>query len=336
MNNNLIERKQNFTLNRKIVYIDSNDRDVLRFSDANNFQISLPQTYNYVESIRLLYIQTASNIYNISNYLQNNILYFRHINNNNIVKITLLDGCYNNDTLVTAIKYQLENNTNLQNISVKYSKVTNKIYFFMTSAFKEYIIDCTYSNINDYNTCNNYCVFNQHSNWGLGYILGFNKKRYQFIQPEKNIYLINPSELIINTSDHSYTGYLLIEPENIVNIYNDSHIYLSLDNLNKGDTLYPYINNRSNVNIGNVNSVFAQIPIINSDNMLNYNSNDCLLNNMSYFQPPLEKLERLSIRFYYHNGMPVDFKNTNIVMTLEINQIKNEIKKYDVRTPFTI
>ena len=335
MNNNLIERKQNFTLNRKIVYIDSNDRDVLRFSDANNFQISLPQTYNYVESIRLLYIQTASNIYNISNYLQNNILYFRNINNN-IVKITLLDGCYNNDTLVTAIKDQLENNTNLRNISVKYSKVTNKIYFLIGSTSTTYSIDCTYSNINDYNTCNNYCVFNQHSNWGLGYILGFNKKRYQFIKPDKNIFLINPQERLINNQNNEYNFFILIEPDNIVNIYNDSHIYLSLDNLNKGDTLYPYINNKSNVNIGNVNSVFAQIPIINSDNMLNYNSNDCLLNNMSYFQPPLEKLERLNIRFTYHNGMPVDFKNTNIVMTLEINQIKNEIKNYDVRTPFTI
>tara|TARA_Y100000389_G_scaffold64410_2_gene60469 strand:+ start:768 stop:1772 length:1005 start_codon:yes stop_codon:yes gene_type:complete len=334
MNNNLIERKQNFTLNRKIVYIDSNDRDVIRFPDTNTFQISLPQTYNYVESIRLLYIQTVSNIYNISNYLQNNILYFRN-SNNNIVKITLLDGCYNNDTLVTAIKNQLD--TNLLNISVKYSKVTNKIYFINTGiSASNYMIDCTYSNINDYNTCNNYCVFNQHSNWGLGYILGFNKKRYQFINPEKNFFLIDPPECIINTSDHNFNGHSLIEPHNIVNIYNDSHIYLSLDNLNKGDTLYPYINNKSNVNIGNVNSVFAQIPIINSDNMLNYNSNDCLLNNMSYFQPPLEKLERLNIRFTYHNGMPVEFKNTNIVMTLEINQIKNEIKNYDVRTPFTI
>jgi len=334
MNNNLIERKQNFTLNRKIVYIDSNDRDVIRFPDTNTFQISLPQTYNYVESIRLLYIQTVSNIYNISNYLQNNILYFRN-SNNNIVKITLLDGCYNNDTLVTAIKNQLD--TNLLNISVKYSKVTNKIYFINTGiSASNYMIDCTYSNINDYNTCNNYCVFNQHSNWGLGYILGFNKKRYQFINPEKNFFLIDPPECIINTSDHNFNGHSLIEPHNIVNIYNDSHIYLSLDNLNKGDTLYPYINNKSNVNIGNVNSVFAQIPIINSDNMLNYNSNDCLLNNMSYFQPPLEKLERLNIRFTYHNGMPVEFKNTNIVMTLEINQIKNEIKNYIVRTPYTI
>lgn len=336
MDYNLIERKQNFTLNRKIVYIDTNDRDVIRFPNNNNFQISLPQTYNYVESIRLLYIQTSSNVYNISSYLQNNILYFRNNTNNNIEKIIILDGCYNNETLVAAIKNQLENNIILQNISVKYSKVTNKIYFIINSLSSNYDIDCTYSNINDYNNCNNYCVYNQHSNWGLGYILGFNKKRYQFIQPDENIFLINPAEYLITQHKNDFNLFNLIKPENIVNIFNDSHIYISLDNLNKGDTLYPYINNKSNVNIGNVNSVFAQIPIINSNNMQNYNSNDCLLNNMSYFQPPLEKLERLNIRFTYHNGIPVDFKNTNIVMTLEINQIKNEIKNYIVRTPYTI
>ena len=67
------------------------------------------------------------------------------------------------------------------------------------------------------------------------------------------------------------------------------------------------------------------------------NNTECFLhNNLSYFQPPIEKLSKLRIKIRYHNGMLVDLQNFNISMVFEINQIRNEMKDYNVRKPFTL
>ena len=43
MNHELIDRLQNFTLDRKILYIDTNDRDINRWPSLCDFEISCPQ-----------------------------------------------------------------------------------------------------------------------------------------------------------------------------------------------------------------------------------------------------------------------------------------------------
>ena len=93
----LIERLQNFTLDRKIVSIDTNDRDKSRWPNANEFEVSLPQTYTNVESIRLLNIQIPNKLYNISEHLQNNKMIIKC--NSDKFMITLEDGYYNNSNM---------------------------------------------------------------------------------------------------------------------------------------------------------------------------------------------------------------------------------------------
>ena len=71
MSNLLIDRQQNFVLNSKILSIDSDDRDITKWPNPANFEIRCPQSFNNVESIRLMNVNTPNNFYNISNYLQN-------------------------------------------------------------------------------------------------------------------------------------------------------------------------------------------------------------------------------------------------------------------------
>ena len=127
MNDQLIDRLQNFTLDRKILYIDSNDRDISRWPNPYEFEISCPQNYINVESIRLVNIQTINKCYNISEYLQNNKLICSISGQEEV--IILDDGYYNytqlQDSLQNVLNSKFSNNPNF---IVKYNSVNRKMY----------------------------------------------------------------------------------------------------------------------------------------------------------------------------------------------------------------
>ena len=81
-------------------------------------------------------------------------------------------------------------------------------------------------------------------------------------------------------------------------------------------------------------SAFAKIPIIASPNRINFESGKSHLDAFTQFNPPLERIQKLKFKFRYHNGRLVDFSNTPLNFTIEINQLRNEILKHqNVRTP---
>ena len=305
--NNIISRNQNFILDSKILYINSDDRNIEKYPNANSFEINMPQAYKNVESIRLLNIQFPSNLYNISEELQNNKLI---LNKTKIIKIP--DGYYTIDKLITEIK----NNT--IDFDISYNNTTNKFNLSANTDCSLSFHDISYIN------CNSKCVYEQHSKWGLGYILGFNKyEKVDNIFDYKNPRIVNIKNGIGINSD------------NFVDIDNNRNIVMSIDKYNKADSILPYINNtNNNSNVGLVNSVFVKIPIIKNEYNQNFHNFESNYSNMSFFQPPITALEKLKFEFKYDNDIPVDFKNYNITFTLEINQISNQIKKYEVRKPF--
>ena len=331
MSNLLIDRQQNFVLNSKILSIDSDDRDITKWPNPANFEIRCPQSFNNVESIRLMNVNTPNNFYNISNYLQNNKLLIRDntsralavaagaasIPDDTLHIIDISDGKYNIEELMLALNTQTSNYS--IDISFTYNNISNKINVTHNS-FKKYILDFTvnlsynssYFYDNNNNTHSMGCTINiyeQHSNWGLGYMLGFNKQKYN-----------------VNN---------LLEPPNQINLNLNNFIYLEIDKLNRADEIKPFLtNNRSNENNGIVNSFFAKIPIIMSEYNQNLTNKDNYVNNLCFFQPPIDNLSKLKFKFRYHNGLLIDLNNHNISLTLEINQINNELKNYNVRQPF--
>jgi len=112
---------------------------------------------------------------------------------------------------------------------------------------------------------------------------------------------------------------------------------IEAEKLNNADEIKPYLIDKiNNTNSGIVNSFFAKVPIIKSNYNQSINNKECYIEGVSYYQPPLEKISKIKFRFRYHNGLLVDFQNFNVSLTLEINQIRNEIKNYDVRSPFLL
>ena len=63
----LIQRTQNYYLQRKLVSFHSEDRDAKKWPNSNEFEIQLPEAMTNVQSIRLLEIEFPSNYYSFSN-----------------------------------------------------------------------------------------------------------------------------------------------------------------------------------------------------------------------------------------------------------------------------
>ena len=337
----LIERLQNFTLDRKILSIDTNDRDKLRWPNANEFEVSLPQTYTNVESIRLLNIQIPNKLYNISEHLQNNKMIIKC--NSDKFMITLEDGYYNNSNICKTIENKILKNFTefpVGDFSVNFNVVSQKPHFISkTKDFSLIFFDSDiFYNSSSISPCNNN-VYDQHSNWGLGYILGFDDKNWV----ESHAVTDNLNSDIFfyyNTTQLGLQPIEVIIPPKQTELNQNQFIYLEIDKYNTSDEIKPFINDRlNNTNTGLVNSYFAKIPIkynTYDGNSINQSlsSKDDFIDSLSYYQPPIEKISKFKIKFRYHNGLPVDLGNLNISLCLEINQIRNEMKNYNVRTPF--
>jgi hypothetical protein len=302
----LIKTSHNFVLDRKVLFIDSNDRDIERWPSASEFEINCPQNYTNVESIRLSSIMLPNFFFNISEQLRTNKMIVEYDNSSTI--ITLNDGYYNYTQLQETLRTKFIAIDN--RFDVSYNSINRKFTFLNASIVFTFRFDLP----NDYNCVkDNYKtdVYAQHSNWGLGYILGFDKKKYT--SSSNAIVSPNPSDLEQNKC-----------------------IYIELEKYNKCDEIKPFLYySYNNANSGIVNSAFAKIPIYP------FQDNKGLVNegyfeNISYYQPPIDKIAKLKLKFRYHNGMLVDFHNFNVSLSLEINQIRNEMNNYEVRSPHKV
>jgi hypothetical protein len=329
-NNPLVKTKHNFVLDRKILLIDSDDRDIERWPHSSEFEIRCPQIYNNVESIKLVNIMLPNFLYNISEYLKTNKMILEISGTTHTIVIQ--DGYYKHSQLKLALQKKL--NSIDPSFVVAFNELNNKYYFGHPNRNKTFKFK--FDKVIDYSTCNkdNYKVdvFSQHSEWGLGYILGFDKTTY--------VSKVTADDDILSFAD-APTRWIdissnVLVSQNPSNLEDNVFIYIELDKYNKSDELKPYLYyNNSNTSSGIINGAFAKIPHTLSLNN-NCTVNDGYLDNVSYFQPPIDKIAKIKLKFRYHNGMLVDFNNFNISLSLEINQLRNEMNNYEVRTPYKI
>ena len=67
----LIPREQTFVLDRKLMTIHSEDRDVVQWPNANQFEINLPTTYTSVSTLQLVECNITTTNYTFSKEYQN-------------------------------------------------------------------------------------------------------------------------------------------------------------------------------------------------------------------------------------------------------------------------
>ena len=338
--------------NKKILTIHSEDRDINKWPDPNEFEVYLPDNYSNVESINLTNISITNNFYNISEYLFNNYLPYKQ--NNEERYLIIPDGFYTPDQLAFTLTKLIQRSYNSSidaKIFVLYDRIKNKFVFFcdcqanIAINFELSFDKFYYTDIlcKDKKFLNPDKFSKQYSHWGLGYNLGFEKISYDISQNISfetdnnvtNFYNLNYFDFSLNNPLNIDLGkisdisnYYFRYSENQIDLNPPNTIYMEIDKHNYCDEITPY-QYRSNYLYCNdynstINSYFAKILFLTQNSsigkkMTSTNHEGYISQGHLNCKNPIEKLTRLKFKFRYHNGELVNFDNINFNFTLEFN-----------------
>ena len=368
----LIPREQTYVLDRKLVSVHSFDRDIKKWPNSNYFEIDLPQSLQKIQSMRLLNISLPSNQYVFSNEYQNTKLKFTIFvppipGIPHYLTITISEGSYTPDQLAMEIETKMNKATasilgihtaNYNFFRCKYNAVTNKFWFGnLRDKFNLDFDDQLIYNID----CNQVNVWSHYTRWGLPAYLGYKKQVYhsKLTPPDEwhrdlpgdpfgfdyemedgsgNEWLRDPSKnQVVNLDDLSANP---LDPSGICNldIMGDDYIYMQVEKYNSMDEIEPYSENTggwfNNDYAGKVKCAFAKIPVRCLPYSQMYDSTRAFIANISHYNPPIERIDRLRFKFRYHDGRLVDFKCLPFTFTLEFNMLRDEqLRAMLVRVP---
>lgn len=395
----LIPREQTFSVNRKILTVHSEDRDINKWPNANHFELQLPQTYTNVETIAFVEYSFPTYYYTFSNESQNTKITFTAVistaayGQTNPITITISPGFYSHAQLAAEMQNQLNlavralssSLSSYDNFRVFYDEVRQRLLFGNTTDPFTFIYNAPESY--DSEPCYAPCIstsaaatataaqpsatirWNQYTNWGLGYNLGFvkclpsecgnpndvisaNRAAAIAVTSSQRVnYVINASPPAVGyewlTVPSGATGYVLVPP-NPPSLNGYSDMYVEIDRYNYLDEMQPYSthtsNSRNNDYNGIVNSAFAKIPlntkptkiVSNLEYMYGDEPQDTSQGFATFF-PPLDKLSKLKFKFRYHDGTLVDFGGQNFSFTVALYMYRDEIARYKhLRAPFVM
>jgi hypothetical protein len=322
----IIKKSRDYILNKKLLSVHSGDRDISKWKNSNEFEITLPENIKNVESIKLNSISISNKTPVFSTLFQNNKFQFKFSSGTETKVVELDEGTYTMDQLTTSI----ENKMNLNDSSgfkCKYNDVTGKLWFGHES--KEF--NLLFDNKQNYKitNLNTKIMHDKEYKWGLPAFLGYKKETYTSKSSTNNKTFSHETTPWLNISaTGSPCNFIDIETGYDVDMVDTSPydtIYMEIEKYNSLDEISEYSKhnsmNRDKDYNGKVNSAFAKIPLINNHYTLLSKSNS---NNASYHSPPIENLSKLKFKFRYHNGLPINLKNIQFSFIIEFSILTNE------------
>jgi hypothetical protein len=334
--NPLIPREQNYVIERKLVSIHSEDRDISKYPLSNHFAVTLPQPLLNVQSLRLVQstFPVVPAYYTFSNEYQNTKFRFTLalIGGEPISYCVMIqEGTYTACQLAQELTNVMNNAIGQVIINVFYDVVSSRFWFGSTVLDFTLDFNCKmeYPEIK----CNQPIVWYNYARWGLPYYLGYNKEQYIATSDVMEINYIPP------TSGGSPIITMIPLIDKVINIGGEKDIYMEVDKYNSYDEIYPYTESNknaydNNAYNGKVNSAFAKIPI---DFGFNQDSRNLLLINFVQYEPPIERINKLIFTFRFHDGLLVDFRGLEFNFTIEFNMLRNEIvRTKNIRIPAMI
>jgi hypothetical protein len=381
----LIPNAQQYMFELQYVSIHSEDRNILKYPNASEFEIELPQDYLNVQGFRLASGYFPFTLYSFSEARKNNKMTFKltELYNPNDhppidstlyyyiddYTITIEDGYYDVDQMATELtnkfntavttillgssstltdpqKAALEAAGGYTEFVIVYNKVSRKLWFGNKSSG----FTLTNRNIAAYEENNFRCtpaaVVPDFSNWGLPGYLGFtrcnvesvlmvdkNNVRFYYgdVEPGDKGYWLLPNPTLLGASAY------YIEAPMQINLNVPSYFYMEIKFLNFMDETSPYnysaFTRETNLTNGIVKAAFAKIPYNNTY----YDIQSTPTSYAKIYNPPMERIRKLSIKLRNHDGSYVDFQNANYSFTLELTLFRPQnIKTYNMYIPETI
>lgn len=186
--------------------------------------------------------------------------------------------------------------------------------------------------------------------WGLGWYLGFDDKAAVTcdVAPKGGLvfgWRRTCTDVCAPPNDPPCTPwaeegafYIAAPCPSATRILGDTAIYIDIDKYNMYDELSPQTANSSSMfnrkGGGTVNSAFAKVAITTKFGTRIIDPDQQGFQNVQLFEPPLERIQKLTFRIRYHDGRLVDFKGAPFDISMEFNQLRDEIRrKYQVRVP---
>jgi hypothetical protein len=273
-NHPLINRNNKCLLNRKIVTIHSEDRDINKYPNPNNFSITLPEPIKNIQSMRLLESIFPADLYIFSNFYQNTKMKIGINSNPNysgpnnpidingtiqyfetLETIEISEGNYTYSQLSLELQNALNNIDSVSGFVVTYSVPEQKFYIANTSNFYFAFI---FNQSNTYNNCSYNNVFNNNVRWGLGWNLGFKKQVYlpnEHTDTTKDGMINSQSSPWFSAPSDPSKPVYWIKSEMCSNIRSSEVIYMDVEKYNSVDELVPNVSNTTSNYISNANCV---------------------------------------------------------------------------------
>jgi hypothetical protein len=352
----------------KIVTIQSGDRDVLKYPNASEFAIELPQDYHNVVSAKLSSWSFPAN-YDVFSAVMGNITLVFTFEADGVYQpaptaapdllmmsaqlvalsgteifLEIEPGFYSPDQIAVeltnklneAVTDKLTGGLIYDRFQVFYHEVRQKLWFgndadqFVLLNDAEYILQRMYADSG--------CIRHtlpQEADWGLPSFLGFSRGTITSTAGVPKIYYSNTVDFLTSSVLPGAVGYHIQAPYKI-NIMGPAFMYMEIAGLNCVDETIPYNISKSTLHTnrtnGVVQSAFAVIPIPATPIQQWFDGGSA---SYKYFSPPKETIRRIEVRFRYHNGRLVEFGTFPFCFTLELNCLLPWGQRgYNIRSPY--
>ncbi len=216
---------------------------------------------------------------------------------------------------------------------IAYNRISQKIWFGnKSSSFILYNDDTSF---HYQHLCASKNVLPEYENWGLPFNLGFTRKTETSKEESERLrfyygsvfnndegYWVDKNPDLKNASVH------YIESPIKINLQGPNCFYIELDKQNYIDETSPYTLNKftqtTNITTGEVNSSFAVIYFNNLSQNYQWSNNDS--QPIKYYNPPAERIRKFKFRIRYHNGLLLDFGNTEFSFMIKLKLLRPQNK----------
>ena len=303
---------------RKTIIIDSRDRQITQSSSPGSYNIVLPTVYSNIYSITLRSYEVPFT-YNQFSACQNNtsfsMTYTPSGGAASTKTITIPDGNYTITTLPAFLTQNM--NTAFGTLATAalntyWNPVTGLASIYSTVSGDSISLNFTVSQSPNCGTGQNTVLS---TGWGLGYYLGFYQSNYSS----------SNTQIYTATSQLSTLGLPNITGNFIMNPSPETYILLDIAGLNKIDETG--LDGRI---AGRIDGAFAKIPLTNNTGEYMFfqdTSGPSPLNHRVY-NPPISKLDRMTVRWRRHDGRTIDFNGGEHSFTLELELLDNNFDEY--------
>lgn len=274
----LIPRQQNYVLDRKLVTIHSDDRDIKKWPFSNHFEVELPAIMENVESMRLVSINLPVNAPQFKNDYQNTKIQFRIIPKdstsdyftilqnkdslpNRYYQITIQEGFYCPEELAFEIQQRMNQVVTDYIADVYIGTAPAPVYdkarcywdrvglrFWFGNTIDSFTLN--FDRRQDYtlNNCQQPNVWDQTNRWGLPSYIGFDKESYEADPSEDlngdavpiNFFYLGPNSAWMTPKSAALPVYYVQSPKAPF-LTTDVSVYMECDKYNSMDELKPYV-----------------------------------------------------------------------------------------------